>query len=85
MLSGAEAIISLSGVQNDFLKRAFPHYRGKLVVVPLGVDDVFYMPQYEGREDFILSGGRDNGRDYATLIEAARRLPEKRFVIFCSS
>jgi glycosyltransferase involved in cell wall biosynthesis len=31
-------------------------------------------------EDFVFSGGNSH-RDYAPLLEAARRLPEKRFVI----
>lgn len=84
VLDRADAIISPSQVQSNFLKHALPGYSGKLAVVPLGVDEKYYLPHYEGREDFILAVGRDNGRDYATAIEAARRLPQERFVIVCS-
>lgn len=48
--------------------------RAKLVFVPFGVDADFYgIVAAEPGEDLILSVGRDLGRDYLTLLAAARR------------
>jgi glycosyltransferase involved in cell wall biosynthesis len=55
-----------------------------LKLVPLGVDTAFYQPVFDGRRDYILAGGRDNGRDYKTVIEVARLLPKREFQIFMS-
>jgi glycosyltransferase involved in cell wall biosynthesis len=53
--------------------------------IPLGVD-INYHPYNPGskREDFVLSVGRDKGRDYNTLIESARLIPDTNFIIVCS-
>lgn len=84
ILDEADVVICLSMIQKNDFKRALPNYKGEIAVVSLGVDDVYYIPHYEDREDFILAVGRDNGRDYNTVIEVARRLPHKKFLIVCS-
>lgn len=83
-LQKMDLVISLSHAQDTELVRACPFLKEKTTVIPLGVDAQFFTPVFEGREEFILSGGRDDGRDYATLALVARRLPERRFVVFCS-
>lgn len=84
ILDGASVIVCPSHFQEEVLRRELPNYTGRIAVVPLGVDASYYTPQYEGREECILSVGRDNGRDYATVIETARQLPARKFVIVCS-
>ena len=84
LLDGLDGIVCLSQFQKTFLEERYPSLRGKIFSVPLGVDTEYYRPQYEGRKDYILSAGRDNGRDYKTVVEAARLMPERQFHIVCS-
>lgn len=84
LLKDASAIVCLGHQQEQFLKDQIPELTSKLYVTPLGVDTRYYQPCYENRSRDILSVGRDNGRDYATLIDVARRLPQRNFVIICS-
>lgn len=53
--------------------------------VPLGVDVSYhsYIGERE-RRGFILSVGRDKGRDYATVVAAARIMGGVEFVLVCS-
>jgi glycosyltransferase involved in cell wall biosynthesis len=50
----------------------------RLAFIPFGVDEDFFRPASEGG-DHVLAVGRDRGRDWPTLLEAARRseLPVK--------
>ncbi len=66
-------IICLSHEQLDDLARiGIP--RERLVFVPFGIDADFYAAAEEAHEEnFILSVGRDLGRDYPTLLETAKR------------
>lgn len=84
LLSSVDAAVCLSHAQKDFLEQHAPHFRGKTFFVPLGVDTAYYMPHHEEREHFILSAGRDNGRDYATVLRVAESMPHERFEIICS-
>ncbi|OYV63108.1 MAG: hypothetical protein B7X03_03130 [Parcubacteria group bacterium 21-58-10] len=66
-------IICLSREQLEDLAR-IGISRERLVFVPFGIDADFYAPvDNSHEEDFILSVGRDLGRDYPTLLEAAKR------------
>jgi glycosyltransferase involved in cell wall biosynthesis len=84
LLGGADAIITLSHVQKAQLEKRLPALRGRIFFVPLGVDVRYHKPVYVGRKRYLLSVGRDNGRDYRTVFETARLLPEVRFEIVCS-
>lgn len=75
-------IICISSEQRvDLINLGIPEAR--LVYIPFGIDADFFRPTRAHEEDFILSVGRDAGRDYETLIKAASRLPY-RFVIVAS-
>ena len=83
LLSQADGIVNLSLFQQEYLARTVPALAGRMRVVPLGIDAAFFNPN-RPRKDFLLAIGRDNGRDYKTVIEVARALPNKQFVIVCS-
>ncbi|MDD2753534.1 MAG: glycosyltransferase family 4 protein [Candidatus Portnoybacteria bacterium] len=84
LLAEIDAIVCLSGVQRDYLVNKFPELKNKLYFIPLGVDVEYYQPQFDNRKNYILSAGRDNGRDYKTVVETAKLLPEEEFQIVCS-
>lgn len=75
----ADRIICLSNSQIDFLANLGID-RKKLSFIPFGVDNIFF--KYSNRDDgYILSVGRDNGRNYKPLIEAARGVKENFIII----
>ena len=78
----ADAIVSPSLAQQEFLKNlGFPHEKN--YYVPYGIDYSFYDKDTrvaEIPERYIFSSGRDVGRDYKTLIEAAKDLPVKLII-----
>ncbi len=78
-----DAIACLSRVQEQELRNLLG-VTMPLFFVPLGVDQKYYAYARDGRKDFILSGGRDNGRDYATFMKVAEALPQQKFVLFCN-
>ncbi len=84
LLSKLDGIVCLSRDQKNFLEDFMPIINGRLFFVPMGVDAQYYNPNYANRKDYILSAGRDNGRDYKTVIEAAQFLPDQEFQIVCS-
>lgn len=84
LLRSVDAMVCLGMQQYNFCLEEFDFLRAKLFFVPFGVDASYLKFTREGREDFILSAGRDNGRDYRTVIEVARAMPEERFEIVAS-
>ncbi|MCR4333495.1 MAG: glycosyltransferase [Patescibacteria group bacterium] len=84
LLKELDGIVCLTQFQKKYLEETFPFLRGKCFFVPLGVDVKYYLPTYENRSAYLLSAGRDMGRDYATVIDTARRMPEREFHIVCS-
>jgi glycosyltransferase involved in cell wall biosynthesis len=83
LLARADGIVNLSLFQQEYLSHVVPALQSRMRVIPLGVDVSFYNPN-RPRGSFLLAAGRDNGRDYATVIEVARQLPERQFVIVCN-
>ncbi len=84
LLSGFDGVVCLARLQKEYLEEKFPSLRGKVFFVPLGVDTRYHQPVYENRKTYFLSVGRDNGRDYQTVIDTARLMPEREFHIACS-
>lgn len=66
-------IICISSEQReDFIRLGIPPER--LIFLPLGIDENFFKPTDTSlEEDLVVSIGRDMGRDYSTLFEAAER------------
>lgn len=84
LLKELDGVVCLARCQKEYLENEYSFLMGKVFFVPLGVDTDYYQPEYKNRKDYILSAGRDNGRDYKTVIETARLMPEREFHIVCS-
>lgn len=84
LLKELDGVVCLSMEQISFCTENFPYLRGKIFFVPLGVDTIYNKFVQEGRENFILSAGRDNARDYRTVLAVARSLPDRNFEIVAS-
>ena len=84
LLDGIDFIVCLSNKQRRDLIEKYGVDNQKIVYMPLGVDVDYYKSVFFGRSDFILSVGRDNGRDYKTVFDVAKRLPNQKFVVICS-
>jgi glycosyltransferase involved in cell wall biosynthesis len=81
-LKKADKIVCLSKSQKALLTENGISVE-KLEVIKFGVDKKFFSLSPDAGE-LILSVGRDNGRDYKTLVEAVRNL-EKKVVIIGSA
>jgi len=80
-ISAADKIICISQAQKrDLLELGLPEE--KVVFIPLGVDKTFYKP-ISPKPEFILTIGRDVGRDTKSFLEAMRLLGEPA-VMICS-
>lgn len=74
----ADLIIYWSSNQADIYVNKLGVDRDRLLFVPFGIENEFYRPPTERPEaerPYVFSAGRDQGRDYATLFEAADGLP----------
>jgi len=80
-----DGIVCLSQYQRRGLIERHGIPEKMITYIPLGVDINYhqYNPDSK-RDDFILSVGRDKGRDYKTLIDSAYLIPETKFIIVCS-
>ena len=75
VVSGVDAFITLSIEEAEAMKRIYPKKAQNIVYLPFACDGSYYKP-IEGlvEEDFILSVGRDPGRDLFTLCKAVSGL-----------
>ena len=77
----ADKVVCVSQAQKKFLlDKGFSE--NKLVFIPLGVDKNFYQP-IRTQGEYILTIGRDIGRDFKTFLEAVK-LSEEKTVMICS-
>jgi glycosyltransferase involved in cell wall biosynthesis len=80
-LKMADRILCLSSHQKKFL--ASCGINGNVLqIVAFGTDKKFYQPTLEN-DDYILSVGKDNGRDFSTLLDVAKKI-DKKFIIITS-
>lgn len=79
-----DGVVCLSNLQKNYLIENYDFPKKKLVYIPLGVDIAFhqYMPD-EKRDDFILSAGSDEGRDYRLVLKIAQLCHSLKFIIVC--
>jgi len=83
LLEDVDHCVCLSKFQEDFLLENVPVLKGKTSVICLGVDTKFYKNIEKIRNGPILSVGKDDGRDYKTVFEVAKLLPEETFEVIC--
>jgi len=75
MLGRTDGIITLSPGEAKAMKEVFPELADRIRFLYLGVDTAFFTPDPARlEEDFILSPGRDPGRDLRTLALATAGL-----------
>ncbi len=82
LLGGLDKIVCLSNYQLQELSN-YGISRNKLIFIPLGVDKDYFEPNFNQRQGYILSVGKDMGRDYNTVIQIAQKMPTQKFKIIC--
>jgi glycosyltransferase involved in cell wall biosynthesis len=83
VLKEVDAIVFLSHTHLGKVLKSAPFLKDRCFFVPMGVDIEFFKPNYERKDNFFLSVGRDNARDYKTVIEVAKRMPKEEFHLVC--
>ena len=83
ILKEVDGIVFLAHVDMEKVASRIPSIAHKLYFVAMGSDAAYYQPKFENRKRFFLSVGRDNARDYKTLVEVAKRLPHEEFHFVC--
>ncbi|MDP2812793.1 MAG: glycosyltransferase family 4 protein [bacterium] len=83
LINQLDAIVCLSHFQIDDLVNNYQVDKHKLFFVLLGVDKDFWTEVDFVNNANILVVGKDNGRDYKTLFEVAKKLPNEKFVVVC--
>ncbi len=78
-LKRAHFIVCLSTPQKEYLIRQGISER-VVMTIPFGTDKNFYTPQ-DTDKGYILSVGRDSGRDYRTLIDTAPSITAQIIVV----
>lgn len=82
IIEGVDKVIVLSRNQLEVFQAAGVPAE-KVVAVGFGVDTDFYSPSVGQEKRFeVLAAGVDRGRDFETLIEAAKLIPDVRMDIF---
>lgn len=79
-LRSADAVVCLAESQRRALVEQGVE-PGRLYVVRFGVDAEFFGPAPRPADGYVLSAGRDLGRDYATLVQAARGLDARVVIV----
>ena len=72
-LPAAEAIISYTSAQSDWLAAEFGLQRSRLFFVPFGVDTTFFEAEEHeaaAENSFCASVGTNDGKDFVTLLKA---------------
>ena len=70
LLPRSEVILSYCSAQLEWLQSTYCLEQSRLVFVPLGVDAEFFNVQGTVPEDFVLSVGTNEGKDFTTLVQA---------------
>lgn len=83
LLLKPEKIICYSKREKERLRKYFRIPEKRIFFIPFGVDTEFFKLKKLMPQNFIISIGRDEGRDYKTLFAAARKLSWQEFVVVC--
>ncbi len=83
ILREVDGIVFLAQIDLKNVASRLPFLKEKLFIVHMGVDKDYYKFICHGREDFLLSVGRDDARDYKTVIDVAKKMPMEKFHLVC--
>lgn len=75
VIDGVDGFVTLSAEEAETMKELYPEKEESIIFFPFACDSSYYKP-VEGckEENFILSVGRDPGRDVSTLVRAVAGL-----------
>jgi|GEM_PF-2031810 len=80
LLRGRVGIVAQSPGEVEYFRRLAPH--ADISLAPWGIGPIAALKDEVESAAYVFSGGYTN-RDYALLVEAARRLPEIPFLLAC--
>lgn len=87
ILSGADHIIYHAPIEKEKLERLGLYNPANCSFIPMGSDKIFFKSRKFSKvnesNNLVLSVGKDRARDYKTLLQAAKTLPDTRFVVVC--
>ncbi len=69
---GIDLLVYFSANQREIYSEVLRIPENRQLAIPFGVDTSFYTPLDGARDLDVVSVGRDGGRDFATLLDAAR-------------
>jgi len=81
ILKSATQTVVYASYQIEKFKEIFNIPEDKCKFIPFGADDEYFVPQKMDRYDYILSVGKDIGRDYTTLLESIKNIPSKVAIV----
>lgn len=78
-LKYADVVLTYSDYQIDLWCKAFDLPRAKFSKIPYAMDSAYYLKSFPplSNGDYVLSIGRDLGRDFKTLVAACKKLRVK--------
>lgn len=85
IIQAAEHIIYHAPIEKEKLLKLGLYNPAKCTFIAMGSDQQFFSNYSKIQEErnLIVSIGKDRARDYKTLIEACKKLPNHKFVIIC--
>jgi glycosyltransferase involved in cell wall biosynthesis len=83
ILWSVDGIVFLSNAHLKSVTNRIPFLVDRCYFVPMGVDRIYYKPKFYNRKKYFLSVGRDNARDYKTIVDVARMMPDEEFHLVC--
>lgn len=84
LLSAIDHIIVESSSLGKMLNNEFKVPQNRIHFIPYSIDHTYFHPTGNGDGSYLFSAGEARGRDYATLAEAMRALPDTRLHIAAS-
>lgn len=79
-----DSIICFSEAERNIITKKVKIAENKTYFLPLGIDTNFFSAKAKLSGEFILSVGRDKGRDFSLIYELARTLETEKFVVITS-